>query len=371
MGFNKLAGDQLPAAELNSFYSSAGLYAASITGTDAYAISVTPVPNDYDAGDTYTFKADVANTGAATLNVNSLGAKTIKKFGTLDLDTGDISAGQIVTVKYDGTYFQMESAARPVPFYQQVIPVDNDGNITGSMIFGSNPTGSVIYVHDSVNGTDKLRRFSRDSLTGAYLRTHEVTVTEPGGGWNFGGIVEVGSYIYLICDTTNANMEGFRFLAADLTGQTTMTLPAVASSNSPQAVWTDGTYIYVISDSSNTTSRKWSISGATLNAVSTATVSSGLTATANGGICSIWDGTNAYLIMTSSDTDYSIKKLTAVDGTAYSTTTYFRGEFEAADLNPLMINIDATKIYVGVKSDVYNATVVDRTVLNLIPVTKP
>ncbi len=121
MGFNKLAGDQLPAAELNAFYASAGLYAASSTGNDSYAITVSPVPNDYDAGDTYTFKADVANTGAASLNVNSLGVKTIKKFGTYDLETGDIAAGQVVTVKYDGTYFQLISAAKTNPFFYQQI----------------------------------------------------------------------------------------------------------------------------------------------------------------------------------------------------------------------------------------------------------
>jgi hypothetical protein len=57
------------------------------------------------------FSAQTLNTGAATLNVNGLGAKTIKKFGTAnDLATGDILANQIVTVIYDGTNFQMTSA---------------------------------------------------------------------------------------------------------------------------------------------------------------------------------------------------------------------------------------------------------------------
>lgn len=84
-------------------------YAASSEGSDTYAITVTPAPTAYSTGDVYVFKADVANTGAATLNVNSLGAKTVLKKNDQALVTGDIEAGQIVTVVYDGTNLQMQS----------------------------------------------------------------------------------------------------------------------------------------------------------------------------------------------------------------------------------------------------------------------
>lgn len=81
-------------------------YAADSVGTDSYAITVTPAPTAYVTGQKFTFKAGTANTGGATLNVNGLGAKTIKKNATLDLTTGDIVANQLVTVTYDGTNFQ-------------------------------------------------------------------------------------------------------------------------------------------------------------------------------------------------------------------------------------------------------------------------
>lgn len=84
-------------------------YAASSGGTDTYAISVTPAPTAYVTGQVFRVKADVANTGAATLNVNSLGAKTIKKSYNSDLVTGDILASQIFEVIYDGTNFQLIS----------------------------------------------------------------------------------------------------------------------------------------------------------------------------------------------------------------------------------------------------------------------
>lgn len=83
-------------------------YAADSVGTDAYAITLTPAPTAYVTGQRFTFKAGTANTGAATLNVNSLGAKTIK-LGTSNLYTGQILANQIVEVVYDGTNMQLVS----------------------------------------------------------------------------------------------------------------------------------------------------------------------------------------------------------------------------------------------------------------------
>jgi hypothetical protein len=65
----------------------------------------------YRIGTTFTFKSTLANTDTATLNVDGLGARTIKKFGgTSDLAGGDIVVGQMVTVVYDGTNFQVISA---------------------------------------------------------------------------------------------------------------------------------------------------------------------------------------------------------------------------------------------------------------------
>lgn len=86
-------------------------YGVSAVGSDAYAITLTEAnaPVAYAAGQVFTFKADVANTGPATLAVNALAAKTIKKYTSTDLVTGDILANQLVTVQYDGTNFQIVS----------------------------------------------------------------------------------------------------------------------------------------------------------------------------------------------------------------------------------------------------------------------
>lgn len=72
---------------------------------NAYAVTCTPAPAAYETGMRIKFKATNANTGASTVNVNGLGTKTIKRYGTTDLSSGDIQANQIITVEYDGTNF--------------------------------------------------------------------------------------------------------------------------------------------------------------------------------------------------------------------------------------------------------------------------
>lgn len=83
-------------------------YAVGSSGSDAYAITISGV-SSYTAGQTFKFKSDIANTGACSLNVNGLGAKTIKKDVSSDLATGDILSGQGVVVVYDGTNMQLVS----------------------------------------------------------------------------------------------------------------------------------------------------------------------------------------------------------------------------------------------------------------------
>lgn len=89
-----------------------GQYAADAGSTDDYAVTLAPVPTAYFIGMVVRFKANTANTGACTLNVNSLGAKTIKKNTTDDLGDNNIVANQIITVVYDGTNFQLIGASQ-------------------------------------------------------------------------------------------------------------------------------------------------------------------------------------------------------------------------------------------------------------------
>lgn len=98
-----------PAKNAASIQNSAWVYKASTGSSNAYILTLTPAPTAYAAGQCFIFNANFANTSAATINVNGLGAKTIKKLNDQDLVSGDIESGQTVQIIYDGTNFQMVS----------------------------------------------------------------------------------------------------------------------------------------------------------------------------------------------------------------------------------------------------------------------
>lgn len=82
-------------------------YVVTTGSANAY-VAATPALAAYAAGNFLRIKANFTNTGAATINVNSLGAKSIKKDdGATALSANDIISGQIVELVYDGTNFQM------------------------------------------------------------------------------------------------------------------------------------------------------------------------------------------------------------------------------------------------------------------------
>lgn len=83
-------------------------YAGVVTGTgDAITLSLSVAVSAYAAGMRFSFKAGADNTGAVTVNVNSLGAKSILRPSGQALVAGDIVSGQIIDIQYDGTNFLM------------------------------------------------------------------------------------------------------------------------------------------------------------------------------------------------------------------------------------------------------------------------
>lgn len=81
-----------------------GVFTAS--GTNTYTVTV-PGISALASGQSFDVKFTNANTGSSTLNVNSLGAVTLRKSVTVALVTGDIIAGGVYRVAYDGTNFQL------------------------------------------------------------------------------------------------------------------------------------------------------------------------------------------------------------------------------------------------------------------------
>jgi hypothetical protein len=90
-----------PSAEIN------GLGFALDTGAvNACVISIIPAPTSYYVGLEIKFIVLVTNSGAMTVNVNGLGAKSIKKPVAVDPAASYFLAGSICWAIYDGTNFQ-------------------------------------------------------------------------------------------------------------------------------------------------------------------------------------------------------------------------------------------------------------------------
>lgn len=99
----------------------------TITSTNvsnAYSITTNDGVSAYAAGQLYAFIANAANTGAATLNVNTIGAKSIVKNHDLALESGDIEANQICVVAYGATDDTFQLLSQPAQVITEGANVD-------------------------------------------------------------------------------------------------------------------------------------------------------------------------------------------------------------------------------------------------------
>jgi Pectate lyase superfamily protein/Chaperone of endosialidase len=84
---------------------------ATATGTaNSYLVQLSPAPAQLSKGLVVEMQVSQSNTGGSTLNVNGLGAYPIEKLGGLPLDTNDLRTGQVVSLVFDGSAFQLQSA---------------------------------------------------------------------------------------------------------------------------------------------------------------------------------------------------------------------------------------------------------------------
>ena len=96
-------------ANLSQVQSTVTKLLTSVSGTDTITAVGAPVVAAYAAGQMFYFVATGDNTGAVTLNIDSLGAKAVTRDGSVALAAGDIKSGEVVVVVYDGTRFQVVS----------------------------------------------------------------------------------------------------------------------------------------------------------------------------------------------------------------------------------------------------------------------
>lgn len=106
LGAGSAAADS---ANLSQVQSTVVKLLASVSGTDTITAVGSPTVAAYAAGQMFYFVAAGDNTGAVTLNIDSLGAKAVTRDGSVALAASDIKSGEVVVVVYDGTRFQVVS----------------------------------------------------------------------------------------------------------------------------------------------------------------------------------------------------------------------------------------------------------------------
>lgn len=86
-------------------------YALDSGASDVYVIGPSPAITAYSTGMTFVVKigSGNTNTGASTINVSGVGAKSIKTPDGTNPEAGAMIAGQIAIICYDGTNFQLVS----------------------------------------------------------------------------------------------------------------------------------------------------------------------------------------------------------------------------------------------------------------------
>lgn len=122
------------------------LYGIESGAANAYIVTLSPPLTSMQTGQLILFKPINTNTGASTVNVNGLGNTPIKKNGSTALEDGDIVAGQIAQIVYDGTNYQLlNSANLPAPLS------GNGGDFTNNTLSFLDVTGRSVTVEANSN----------------------------------------------------------------------------------------------------------------------------------------------------------------------------------------------------------------------------
>lgn len=86
------------------------IYVAAVGGTPNSITAATSPSFVPQAGSVISFKVSANNTAAVTLNVNGSGASNVYKNNNAPLIANELKAGQVITVVYDGTDWEMVGA---------------------------------------------------------------------------------------------------------------------------------------------------------------------------------------------------------------------------------------------------------------------
>jgi len=158
----------------------------TVSGTDTLTGSVTPALTAYAAGNLFSFVVANTNTGAVTINIDGVGSKAITRTGSTALVAGDMVAGEVVLIEYDGTRFQL---LNPNSYTNLVVSgtltyggvtLTNAVTGTGKMMLDTSPTvnnPTVTNYVESVVAIGTVTTTNTLSLTNGTVQTATLTAS--------------------------------------------------------------------------------------------------------------------------------------------------------------------------------------------------
>lgn len=163
-------------------------------GVNTYTVTLSPAPASLSAiqNQPIYVKFTSANTGASTLNPNTLGAVSIVKKGSTALASGDIAAGGYYVLIYDGVNFQIEavdaaslqgtSVSTTAPTTNQVMQYNGTVWIPASLLYIASFTSQTFT--------------TATCGTGADTTVKAITVMMPSSGGPFRAFVQYRAYCH-------------------------------------------------------------------------------------------------------------------------------------------------------------------------------
>lgn len=169
----------------------------TVTGTNTLIGTSTPPYTAYVAGMTISFVAANTNTGAVTIDVDGLGAKNIYTGSAAPLSGGELVAGRMIQLEYDGTRFQLQvnsiadgsvtaakiasGAVTPAKLSTGGPSWDASGNVTATGSVKATATGFIF--PDSTTQATAL-----PATVNVQTFTSTATWTKPSGGYRMARI---------------------------------------------------------------------------------------------------------------------------------------------------------------------------------------
>ncbi len=187
MGEGSATGDSVTYEQIKTIVTTGSANAYVLTSGSSLAA--------YADGQTFRFRANFSNTASATINVDTLGAKTFKKKdGATNLASGDIQSGGVYSCAYNSTSGFMvlmggASAAEIAAAYQ---PLDDDltaiaalGYTSGSYLLKKTAAATYTLITLSTLGEAFIDTQTLDAAVNATLTLYSNTTTSHDLGVRF------------------------------------------------------------------------------------------------------------------------------------------------------------------------------------------